>query len=198
MYSDAVSILVHEDLLRFVPSSSRGGYEGMLMFIPRSKTDQSWNGAWVAVGATGGDLCPVYWTRFLLKRGRYITSHIDPTVDCGPLLRAVSLAPKGHADYPGYVLAQVISKHGPIACLSHSYFLRSSRLLLLEAGVDIQFGLHSLRSGGATAANLAGIPSNLVCQHGRWKLGRTMEDHYLKTHDVDIQKFFRLTRQIWY
>lgn len=192
-YSDAVSILVHEDLLKFIRSPSGSGYEGMLIFIPKSKTDQSWKGAWVAIGATGGALCPVTLTRALLTRGRYVTSHSNQFVDCGPLLRAVSVAPRGHIDYPGFVLAQTTSDRGPIAGLTHA----SSRVLLSKAGIDIPFGLHSLRSGGATAANLAGIPSTLICQHGRWKLGRTMEDHYLKTHDVEIQRFFKITRQIW-
>ena len=195
-FSDVVSILVHEDLLKFIKCPSGRGDEGMLIFIPKSKTDQSWRGAWVAIGATGGALCPVTWTRALLTRGRYVRSHSNLKVDCGPLLRAVSAAPRGHIDYPGYVLAQTTS-NGIIAGLTHSSFLRSSRVLLMEAGIDIPFGLHSLRSGGATAASLNSIPHTLICQHGRWKGGSTMEDHYLKTHEVSIQKFFTLTRQIW-
>ena len=143
-YNDAVSILVHEDLLRFVTDPSGHGYQGMLIFIPRSKTDQSWKGAWVAIGATGGALCPVFWTRTLLQRGRYVTSHTNPKVDCGPLLRAVTVAPRGNPDYPGYILAQSTSILEPIAGLTHSALLRSARVLLLEAGVDIKFGLHSL------------------------------------------------------
>jgi hypothetical protein len=197
-YSDAVSILVHADLIRFIPSPSGLGDEGMLIFIPRSKTDQSWQGTWVAIGATGGAMCPVYWLKILFERGKYIRSHTDPQVDCGPLLRAVKVAPRGHVDYPGYILAQYTSKHNIIPGISHSTFLGSTRRLLLEAGLHIPFGLHSLRSGGATTADLEGIPSSLICQHGRWKLGRTLEDRYLKTHDVAIKKLFKLTRTIWF
>ena len=32
-----------------------------------------------------------------------------------------------------------------------------------------QFGLHSLRAGGATAAAAAGVPDRLFKHHGRWK-----------------------------
>ena len=40
---------------------------------------------------------------------------------------------------------------------------------LSELGFDVkQFGLHSLRSGGATAVAQAGVPDRLFKRHGRW------------------------------
>ena len=53
-----------------------------------------------------------------------------------------------------------------------SYF--RAREIVLQAfgslGYDKQkFGLHSLRSGGATAAANAGLNERLLKQHGRWK-----------------------------
>ena len=32
-----------------------------------------------------------------------------------------------------------------------------------------EFGLHSLRAGGATAAAKAGVPDRVFKRHGRWK-----------------------------
>ena len=41
---------------------------------------------------------------------------------------------------------------------------------LSELGLDLkQFGLHTLRAGGATAAAKAGVPDRLFKRHGRWK-----------------------------
>ena len=51
---------------------------------------------------------------------------------------------------------------------------------LAELGFDPkQFGLHSLRSGGATAAANAGIPDRLFKRHGRWQ-SESAKDGYVK------------------
>ena len=51
---------------------------------------------------------------------------------------------------------------------------------LSELGFDAkQFGLHSLRSGGATVAAQAGIPDRLFKRHGRWRSEST-KDGYVK------------------
>ena len=42
-----------------------------------------------------------------------------------------------------------------------------------------EFGLHSLRSGGATAAVNAGVPDRLFKRHGRWK-SELAKDGYVK------------------
>ena len=41
-----------------------------------------------------------------------------------------------------------------------------------------QFGLHSLRSGGATAAAQAGIADRLFKRHGRWR-SEAAKDRYV-------------------
>ena len=43
-----------------------------------------------------------------------------------------------------------------------------------------QFGLRSLRSGGAKAAANAGVPDRLFKCHGRWR-SETAKDGYVKT-----------------
>lgn len=42
-----------------------------------------------------------------------------------------------------------------------------------------QFGLHSLRSGGASAAANAGVPDRFFKRHGRWK-SENAKDGYVK------------------
>ena len=75
-YDDMSNILVHEDLLRFIPTSNDPSLDdGVLIFLPHSKTDQAWSGNWVAIGATGGAFCPVMLLRKLLFLGGYCSSH---------------------------------------------------------------------------------------------------------------------------
>ena len=51
---------------------------------------------------------------------------------------------------------------------------------LEEIGLDKKsFGLHSLRSGGATAAAAAGINDRIFQKHGRWKSDKA-KDGYVK------------------
>jgi hypothetical protein len=63
------------------------------VFIPRSKTDQLWKGAWVAVGGIGGPACPVVRlvTR-LLEQGEYRRQLQAAAEDVG--LGRVAYAPK--------------------------------------------------------------------------------------------------------
>ena len=42
-----------------------------------------------------------------------------------------------------------------------------------------QFGMHSLRAGGATAAANAGMPDRLFKRHGHWK-SESAKDGYVK------------------
>ena len=52
--------------------------------------------------------------------------------------------------------------------------------MLSAIGVDHhQFGLHSLRAGGASAAANAGVPDRLFKRHGRWR-SENAKDGYVK------------------
>ena len=51
---------------------------------------------------------------------------------------------------------------------------------LSELGLDRkQFGLHSLRSGGTSAAACTGVPDRLFKRHGRWR-SESAKDGYVK------------------
>ena len=60
---------------------------------------------------------------------------------------------------------------------------------LAELGFDPkQFGLHSLRSGGATAAANSGVPDRLFKRHGRWR-SESAKDGYVKDSYVCLSEF---------
>ena len=75
-------------------------------------------------------------------------------------------------------------------------YTRVRELLLekLEAvGLDRkQFGLHSLRSGGASAAANAAVPDRWFKRHGRW-LPENAKDGYVKD---SIQERLRVSRNL--
>ena len=59
-----------------------------------------------------------------------------------------------------------------------------------------QFGLHSLRSGGATAAATAGVPGRLFKKHVRWK-SENAKDGYVED---SLDSWFSVSRQkgLWH
>ena len=63
--------------------------------------------------------------------------------------------------------------------------------MLAKIGLDkSRYGLHSLRSGGASAAANAGIPDQWFKRHGRWKSENT-KDGYFKD---SLEDRLRVTR----
>ena len=59
--------------------------------------------------------------------------------------------------------------------------VREAVLAKLEAiGLDRrEYGLHSLRAGGATSAANAGVPDRMFKRHGRWR-SENAKDGYVK------------------
>ena len=56
---------------------------------------------------------------------------------------------------------------------------------LVAIGLDKrQFGVHSLRSGGASAAAQAGVPDRWFKRHGRWR-SENAKDGYIKENLQD-------------
>lgn len=185
-YSDVAKILVHEELFQF--RYKNNVLIGLLLFIPWSKTDQSHDGAWVAIGATGKTFCPVKLLKTLLQFGQYKTSH--PSEFVGPLLRAT-------ARHNANALQQITSSFDkPIQPLSYQALLKSIQSMVEEA-TGIHTALHGPRKGGASTAAEIGIESQLICSLGRWKFGNTFEDTYLTMLDGNAQRFFDLTSKIW-
>lgn len=66
----------------------------------------------------------------------------------------------------------------------HNCYTRARDVLLKQLevlGLDkCKFGLHSIRSGGATAAANAGISDRLVKKYGRWKSDKAKDGYVRK------------------
>lgn len=137
--------------------------EHMEIFIESSKTDQYRDGAVVVIARTGTDCCPVTMTERYLK-------------DAG--ISIVNPSEK-------YLFRRLINtKHGQKLRDSADLSYTRARELVLEmlesVGLDRkQFSLHSLRSGGATAAANAGVPDRCFKRHGRWQ-SENAKDGYVQ------------------
>ena len=187
-FSDVQKILVHDELLQ-KRYDKQGNLIGLLIFIPWSKTDQSHDGAWVAIGATRGAYCPVGLVLSLLRKGKYATRP-SSTEFVGPLLRATA------RHNPDALKQTSSSLDNPIQPLTYQAMLHSIQPMVKEA-IGVHTALHGPRKGGASTAAQEGIESQLICSLGRWKFGNTFEDTYLTMLDGNARKYFDLTRKIW-
>ena len=123
----------------------------MSIHIARSKTDQLRKGDEVVVARTNSKLCPVnMMQKYMAQAGI-------------------------HQEDPHYLFRPIVkTKQGEK--LRDSGSLSYTRLReCFKQKLDVlgfpsdQYGLHSLRAGGATAAARGGVPDRLFKRHGRWK-----------------------------
>lgn len=134
----------------------------MELFIESSKTDQLRQGARVVVARTNTDLCPVGMLE------RYMSmAHITCDSSDAFLFRGIINTKNG---------TRLRDRGG----LSYTT-VRETVLEKFEAiGLDKrQYGLHSLRAGGATAAANAGVPDRMFKRHGRWR-SENAKDGYVE------------------
>lgn len=133
------------------------------IFIMKSKTDIFRQGAWVLIGTTGSLSCPVNMLRRYLTLAK-LTSDLDEDFIFRPLCFMKSVN--------NYRL-----RNGQ---LSYTRCLEIFKEALALVGVNPKdYGLHSLRAGGATAAANCGVPDRLFKKHGRWR-SETAKDGYVK------------------
>lgn len=142
----------------------------MSVFIESSKTDKYRDGAWILIVRTGTRLCPVNnlehylkWTGISQDSDMFLMCHMT-------------------AMKSGYK----VRNDGKHLCYSNlrSLFLEALRPHVKDVS---QFGLHSLRSGGASAAANRGIPDRMFKRHGRW-LSESAKDGYVKDSVEDRLK----------
>jgi hypothetical protein len=161
-YNEAAAVLVHEECMVFGLDSTGPGF--VELFIPRSKTDQMWEGSVVRVEGTGGQLCPVRLLRLLLELGGYQrTAGLQE--DCGPLMRATTRGPGGK-----HVLAQVVSAlEAPIPPLACAMVSKRLQTMLASVGVLKRVSSHSLRIGAASTADARRVAAQFRVAQGRWR-----------------------------
>jgi len=129
--------------------------------IVKSKTDIYRDGSKVLLAKNDLGPCPhSLLTRFVQEAGIDLSSEL-------PFFRNLRYVSTG---------SHVLCDQG----LSYS----RTRTVVLSALIRLgysphNFGLHSFRSGGATAAANAGVPDRLFKRHGRWKSDKA-KDGYIK------------------
>ena len=137
--------------------------EHMELFIESSKTDQYRDGAWVVIARTASKLCPVAMMERYLNLGQIAGQDLPDL----PLFRGITNTRGGGK----------LRKSGG---LSYSRMREVVLEMLSAVGLDKRrFGLHSLRSGGASAAANAGVPDRMFKRHGRWR-SENAKDGYVQ------------------
>ena len=132
----------------------------MLIFVESSKTDKYRDGAWIMIAKTGTELCPV----------ENVSKYLSWTKLSGNDFLFCNIC----ATKTGYVVRKTNKQ------MSYT----NLRELFLEAlsphVTDIKkYSLHSLRSGGATAAANKGVKDRMFKRHGRW-ISESAKDGYVQ------------------
>ena len=144
------------------------------LFIESSKTDQYRDGAWVTIARTGSRICPVGMVQ------RYIK------------LADITASPDLHL-FRGIIRTKNGVKLRPKGSLSYTRMRELLLEKLAQVGLDPKdYGLHSLRAGGASAAANAGVPDRLFKRHGRWR-SENAKDGYVKD---SLSKRLEVTKDI--
>ena len=134
------------------------------IFLEKSKTDVYREGEWVYIARLSGAVCPVkVLTAYLTRAG--FSGYSEQYI------------------FRGVTRNKVESKH-TLKKQNKPISYSTARTLVLQAfqsvGEDPKvLGLHSLRSGGATAAAKSAIPDRLFRKHGRWHSNMS-KDRYVK------------------
>ncbi|KAK3090957.1 hypothetical protein FSP39_011926, partial [Pinctada imbricata] len=136
----------------------------MSVHIEGSKTDVYRRGNNVLIARTSKDTCPVYWLKLYLDLAGISKRPEDF------IFRSIRYF-KSSDSY------KLCSCNRPISYTRARELLRDA---LASVGLDTKcFGLHSLRSGGATSAAENNVSDRLLKLHGRWKSDLS-RDNYIK------------------
>jgi integrase len=148
----------------------------MELCIQSSKTDVYRRGGAVTIAKAGGSLCPVFWMKHYFELAKLSSPEEY-------VFRAIRFF-KSLNQY------KLCEQNRPIS------YTRARELLLgilKTVGLDSTlFGLHSLRSGGASAAATNKVPDRLIKVHGRWKSDFS-RDNYIKD---SMENKLKVTRNL--
>jgi len=136
------------------------------VFLEQRKNDQFREGHLIPIAETGRKTCAVRWLRRFLKAGNH------------------------HRN--GYVFGKVTaSRAGGYIRDRMRYSCARERLKKMLAAIGLdpsRFCLHSLRSGGVTAAlRVPGMPVRLVQRHGGWRRIESLEGYVEETLENLLQ-----------
>ncbi len=139
--------------------------EGLVITIPKAKNDQMREGKSVYLAETGTISCPVA----AVKAWWHVSSFNRPE---NPVFTKTG-------NKMNYRMASMALKR-----------------LLQAVGQDpTQYGLHSLRAGGATQAARSGVDMDMIQRHGRWRSADSVHTYVNPASSVKFsvtQKMFQL------
>ena len=150
-----------DELINLRPCDCSVTEEMLIIHICRSKTDQLRQGSELLIARTNSSTCPVAMLE------RYMDRTSTQWNDKCFLFRPIQKTKRG----------ETLRQTGKISysCLRDLFNKKLNSLGFAAA----EFGLHSLRAGGATAAANAGVLDRLFKRHGRWR-SETAKDGYVK------------------
>ena len=150
--------------------------ERLILKIRKSKTDVYSQGQSVIIARSGNTTCPVGLLENYLRRTSSATQ--DPS---SFVFR--SIHGTGHK-------AKLRVQNKPITySRAREVFLAAVKRLGYN---EKKFGLHSLRSGGATAAASAGVDHSRLKKHGRWK-SDSAKDMYIRPSFEQMEEVSKST-----
>ena len=162
------------ELISLRPCDFELSQEMMKIRIIQSKTDQWRQGDELVIARTGNCTCPVAMLERYMRRTSMCWN------DQRYLFRPIQRTKNG----------EVLRQSGKI---SYTCMRELFRKKIADLGLPpCNFGLHSLRSGGATAAAGAKVPDRLFKRHGRWK-SENAKDGYVKD---EIQTRLTVSRSL--
>ena len=133
----------------------------MRIHIVCSKTDRLRQGDEVVVARTHSTTCPVAMLESYMVRTGMAWD------DLCFLFRPIRKSKKG----------ETVRESG---CISYTCLRDLFKKKLKDLGYQLEeFGLHSLRAGGASAAANAGVPYHLFKRHGHWR-SENVKDGYVE------------------
>lgn len=146
----------------------------MTLHLPRSKTDQLRKGEELVIAKTGNITCPVSMLELYMRRTH--TSWEDQRF----LFRPICKSKQGE-------------RLREAGCISYSCLRDLFKKKLEALGVQpAEYGLHSLRAGGATAAANLGVADRLFKRHGRWR-SENAKDGYI---DDSIEQRLEVSKNL--
>ena len=132
-------------------------------FWKKRKNDQFREGSWIYIATSKGSPCPVRLTRYFFKASGHKGNDY--------LFRRVSHTKSGYT----------LRHHK----LSYTRALELVRVQLKSIGLEPEeYGLHSMRSGGASLAAALGIPDRLIMRQGGWKQEESKNNYIKETRDT--------------
>ena len=135
------------------------------IFLGKSKTDVYRDHHWIYLSASDSKCCPVKNLRIYMHQAGIVAETSEEF-----LIRAITNFSKQNVQ-------KLRVKNTP---LSYTTARETFLAAVVKLGLRKEdFGLHSLRSGGETAAANAGDPDRLFKRHGRWK-SETVKDGYVQ------------------